>query len=199
MANVSPYLKQLSTTTSSKLISLFNSMISPSFLLAKESNPALLHILLETLTNIIEHQHSQNPVLLYAIIRNHPKFQALQHFDLAKAMADLEERKKTKEDNEIPRRPSETPAIPKPSIDVATPSTPSAAFTLGDEEDDDNEDQETKPLSEKARGKLPEGVEIPRRESSFRVRSSTGLLSPVTERKDFHPSESWVPFSFYPN
>src|SRR5579862_9944456 len=71
MANVSPCLRNLSTTTSSKIISLFNSMSSPSFLLAKESNPALLHILLEAVTSVVEHQHVHNPVLLYAIIRNH--------------------------------------------------------------------------------------------------------------------------------
>jgi hypothetical protein len=75
-------------------------MISPSFLLAKGSNPALLHILLETITNIVERQHSQNPILLYAIVHNAPKFQQLQTFDLQKALSDLEERKTPKEDRE---------------------------------------------------------------------------------------------------
>jgi High-temperature-induced dauer-formation protein len=160
-------------------------MTSPSFLLAKESNPALLHILLETITHIIESQHSQNPILLYAIIRNHYKFEQLQHFDLQKALAEVEERKKTKEEKDVPRRASEV------SVAVETPTTPAAAFSVGDEED--QEEEETKPLSEKARGKLPEGVEIPRRESSFSIRSNPGLLSPSSERRDFHPTEHWVP------
>jgi hypothetical protein len=159
-------------------------MISPSFLLAKESNPALLHILLETITNIIENQHSQNPIFLYAIIRNHTKFQTLQHFDLQKALSDLEERKKTKEEKESTKQPSDI------TVQVTTPSTPNTAFTIGDETDD--EEQETKPLSEKARGKLPEGVDLPRRESSFSIRSNPSLLSPSLERRDFYPTDSWV-------
>ena len=170
-------------------------MISPSFLLAKESNPALLHILLETLNSIIEHQHSQNPILLYAIIRNHAKFQALQRFDLHKALTDLEERKKTT--NEEKERHSSDPV--KSSIELPTPTTPLQAFSVGDEDDEEEDHQETKPLSEKARGKLPEGVEIPRRESSFSIRSASGMLSPAIERKEFYPTESWVslphPFS----
>jgi len=161
-------------------------MISPSFLLAKESNPALLHILLETLNNIIEHQHSNNPTLLYAIIRNHAKFQALQRFDLHKALSDLEERKKTKEEKEsLPSDPV------KPSLELPTPTTPLQAFSVGDD-DDEEEEHETKPLSEKARGKLPEGVEIPRRESNFSIRSASGMLSPGVERKEFYPTDSWV-------
>jgi hypothetical protein len=190
MANVSPYLKNLSTTTSSKLISLYNSMISPSFLLAKESNPALLHILLETLNNIIEHQHSNNPILLYAIIRNHAKFQSLQRFDLHKSLTDLEERKKTNNNEEKERLPND-PAV-KQSIELPTPTTPLQAFSVGDEDDEEEEHQETKPLSEKARGKLPEGVELPRRESSFSIRSVSGMLSPGIERKEFYPTDSWV-------
>jgi hypothetical protein len=181
-------LKNISTTTSSRLISLYNRMISPSFLLAKESNPALLHILLETINNIIEHQHANNPVLLYAIIRNHAKFQSLQRFDLQKSLSDLEERKKTHEEKD--RQPSDPV---NPSIELPTPTTPLQAFSVGDEDEDEEEDQqETKPLSEKARGKLPEGVEIPRRESNFSIRSASGMLSPGVERKEFYPTESWV-------
>jgi len=192
MANVSPYLKKLSTTASSKLISLFNSMSSPSFLLAKESNPALLHILLESINNIIEHQYSHNPILLYAIIRNHKKFQSLQHFDLHKSLADLEERKKSKEEG---KSQSSDPTIKPPDtpVEMVSPVTPVTAFSVGDEDDDEEEEvHETKPLSEKARGKLPEGFEIPRTESSFSLRSASGMLSPSIERQDFHPTDSWV-------
>ena len=193
MANVSPHLKNLSTITSSKLISLFNSMSSPSFLLAKESNPALLHILLESIHNIIEHQHSHNPILLYAIIRNHTKFESLQHFNLHKSLADLEERKKLKEEGKS-QSPDPTIKSLNTPVEIVSPVTPATPFSVGDEEDEEEEEvHETKPLSEKARGKLPEGFEIPRRESSFSIRSSSGMLSPSIERKDFHPTDSWVP------
>jgi len=165
-------------------------MSSPSFLLAKESNPALLHILLETLTNIIEHQHSQNPILLYAIIRNHTKFHSVQHFDLQKSLAEFEERKKSKEEttSQAPKPPEPSA---KPSIEVLSPMTPTTPFSVGDEEDEEEEEvhPETRPLSEKARGKLPEGVEMPKRESTF---NTPGALTPSTEHKEFRPSESWV-------
>jgi hypothetical protein len=195
MANVSPHLKNLSTTTTSKLISLFNSMSSPSFLLAKESNPALLHIL-ETINNIIEHQHHHNPILLYAIIRNHGKFEILQHFDLQKALADLEERKSAKEEKLSPPSRTTSDVVLSPvatSPAVTSPVTPATSFSVGDEEDEEEEPvdyHEHRPLSEKARGKLPEGVEIPRRESTF---STSSILSASPERKDFHPTQSWVP------
>jgi High-temperature-induced dauer-formation protein len=193
LANVSPHLKSLSTSSSSKLISLFNSITSSSFLLAKESNPVLLHILLETITNIIEHEGSQNPILLYAIIRNQAKFQNLQRFDLQKAIAEVEEKKKIKEDKQE-QKSNETPTTP--SIEITSPITPVTAFSIGDEDDPEEEEiiAETRPLSEKARGKLPEGVEIPKRESSFSA--SGGLLTPTTERRDFHPSEAWVSLYF---
>ena len=161
MANVSPHLKNLSTTTSSKLISLFNSMSSPSFLLAKESNPALLHILLETINNIIEHQHHHNPILLYAIIRNHGKFEILQHFDLQKALADLEERKSAKEEKLSPPSRTTSDVVLSPvatSPAVTSPVTPATSFSVGDEEDEEEEPveyHEHRPLSEKARGKYP--------------------------------------------
>ena len=171
-------------------------MSSPSFLLAKESNPALLHILLESINNIIEHQHSHNPTLLYAIIRNPTKFQSLQHFDLHQSLDELEERKKSKEEGKLQSpdstiRPSDTP------VEIASPVTPMTAFSVGDEDDEEEEEEvhETKPLSEKARGKLPEGFEIPRRESSFSLGNSSGMLSASIERKDFHPTDSWVPLS----
>jgi hypothetical protein len=196
MANVSPYLKNLSTKASSKLISLFNSMSSPSFLLAKESNPALLHILLETINNLIEHQHSQNPILLYAIIRNNNKFQSLQHFDLHKSLLELEERKLSK--NEQPQSRQPLDPMTKPGVEITSPTTPVTPFSVGDDDEEDDEDDdeeepedvsEIRPLSEKARGKLPEGVEIPRRESTLGV---SGTLAPSTDRKEFHPTDAWV-------
>jgi High-temperature-induced dauer-formation protein len=204
LVNVSPHLKSLSTTSSQKLISLFNSMASPTFLLAKESNPALLHILLETLSNIIEHQHTHNPILLYAIVRNHSKFEALGQFDLHKAQADLEDRKraKAKEGETSPaRRTSEGTPVPQtPTVRVSGDSPATPSFSVGGEDEDEPEEEEEeyqRPMSEKARGKLPEGVEIPRRESNFSMRSSPGIMSPVPDRREFHPTDSWVPPSSF--
>lgn len=55
--NSAAYLEGISGTTSSKLIQLFNSMSSPSFLLAHDTNHVLLSSLLESMNAIIEHQY----------------------------------------------------------------------------------------------------------------------------------------------
>ena len=55
--NIAAYLEGLSATTCSKLIQLFSSMSSPSFLLANETNHRLLRSLLEAMNAIIEHQY----------------------------------------------------------------------------------------------------------------------------------------------
>jgi hypothetical protein len=55
--NMAAYLKGISIATSSKLLQLFTSMSSPSFLLANETNHDLLRSLLEALNALIEHQY----------------------------------------------------------------------------------------------------------------------------------------------
>lgn len=58
ITNISPYLKNLSALTSSKLVSLFSSMSAPGFLLADEANHYLIEYLLEALNNTIQFQFS---------------------------------------------------------------------------------------------------------------------------------------------
>lgn len=55
--NISAYLEGINGATSSRLLQLFQSMSSPSFLLANDSNHDLLRSLLESLNAIIEHQY----------------------------------------------------------------------------------------------------------------------------------------------
>ncbi len=56
--NIAAYLEGLSAHTCSKIMQLFNSMSSPSFLLANETNHGLLRSLLEAINAIVEHQFS---------------------------------------------------------------------------------------------------------------------------------------------
>lgn len=58
IANIAAYLTNLSPAASSKLVQLFASMSSPSFLLANDSNHELLQSLLESMNAIIEHQYN---------------------------------------------------------------------------------------------------------------------------------------------
>ena len=55
--NVAAYVQNLSATASSKLLQLFASMSSPSFLFANETNHVLLQSLLECINTIVEHQY----------------------------------------------------------------------------------------------------------------------------------------------
>ena len=54
--NIAYYLEGLSVATGLKMMQLFNSMSSPSFLLANDTNHTLLRSLLESMNSILEHQ-----------------------------------------------------------------------------------------------------------------------------------------------
>ena len=56
--NVAAYTENLSPSASSRLLQLFASMSSPSFLLANETNHTLLQSLMESINAMIEHQFS---------------------------------------------------------------------------------------------------------------------------------------------
>lgn len=55
--NVAYYLEGLSVITSTRLMQLFNSMSSPSFLLRNDTNHNLLRSLLESMNSILEHSY----------------------------------------------------------------------------------------------------------------------------------------------
>jgi hypothetical protein len=55
--NIAAYVQNVGRATSSKLLQLFASMSSPSFLFANENNHTLLRSLLEVLNAMIEHQY----------------------------------------------------------------------------------------------------------------------------------------------
>lgn len=56
--NIAAYIENLSAAASSKLLQIFTSMSSPSFLLANEGNHNLLRALLESMNSIIEHKYN---------------------------------------------------------------------------------------------------------------------------------------------
>jgi hypothetical protein len=56
--NIGAYAEHLSATTCSKLLQLFVSMSSPSFLLANETNHTLLSSLLEFMNTVLEHHYN---------------------------------------------------------------------------------------------------------------------------------------------
>ncbi|OJD19226.1 hypothetical protein AJ78_00839 [Emergomyces pasteurianus Ep9510] len=88
--NIGAYCEHLSATTCSKIIQLFVSMSSPSFLLANDSNHILLHSLLEFANSVLEHQYSKNALLVYAVLKATKRFEALRAFTLESGQQEIE-------------------------------------------------------------------------------------------------------------
>ena len=58
ITNISPYLKNPTIPSSTRLLQLFLAMSSPNFLLSDEANPRLVYYLLEAFNNVIQFQLS---------------------------------------------------------------------------------------------------------------------------------------------
>ncbi|EWC43393.1 hypothetical protein DRE_07692 [Drechslerella stenobrocha 248] len=146
ISNVAPYVQNLSSAASTKLVQLFTSMSSPSFLLANESNHALLHSLLEAMNSIIEHQYSSNPSFIYAILRSHKRFENLRSFTLDSGKAEIEKQRRLRKDSASDiMQPLESPSLSRSNTARSVTDSASAApadpdtFTIGDSDDSDAE------------------------------------------------------------
>jgi hypothetical protein len=119
--------------------------------------------------------------LIFAILRNHQKFQKLTEFSLDNALIEIECLNQLKE-NRLTRQ----------STDESQSSTAAAV--------DASNTQDSIALSEKAKGKLPEGS-LPRvastssigphRQASVSSTSSTASLLPGA-KNGFIPTDDWV-------
>ncbi|KAF9384144.1 hypothetical protein CPC16_008543 [Podila verticillata] len=144
LANVSPHLKNISPLASSRLMQLTTSFASPSFLLAEESNHGLLGSLLDTVCSILYYQASDNPHLIYAL---------------------SEEQNGNKSSSRI-----EAPVLARPISSDSIMAASDGGGHDGDVEDEggpstvmrgSRTERTPHVLSEKARGKLPEGHRAP--------------------------------------
>ncbi|BAE63741.1 unnamed protein product [Aspergillus oryzae RIB40] len=88
--NIAAYVENLSPAACSKLLQLFSSMSAPSFLLANETNHALLSSVLESINALLEHQFTRNSFLVYAILKHRRRFEAVQEFTLESGQQEIE-------------------------------------------------------------------------------------------------------------
>lgn len=157
--NIAPYLQGISATSSSRLIQLFTSMSSPSFLLANESNHDLLRSLLEVLNAIIEHQYKSNPEFVLAVLRNRKRIEALRNFTLESGQEEIERRKRRRKEDGLASDPLLDAGSTRNSMDSITSPTPTSrapsthagstptvheedgTFAIGDDDDDDSDDE----------------------------------------------------------
>ncbi|CCC12453.1 unnamed protein product [Sordaria macrospora k-hell] len=155
--NISAYLEGLSGSTCNRLIQLYNSMSSPSFLMANETNHNLLRSLLESINAIVEHQYKKNPHFIYSIIRNRKRFEALRSFTLESGQEEIERRNRRKKEAAASNDPLETNST-RSSLDSLRSPTASVtrvptlhdvpedgAFAVGDDDDDSDDEQRPTP------------------------------------------------------
>ncbi|CRK22139.1 hypothetical protein BN1723_012592 [Verticillium longisporum] len=163
--NIAAHLEGISHITASKLLQLFSSMSSPSFLLANDTNQALLRSLLESINSIIEHQYknvtddvAENPELIFAIVRNKKKIEALRSFTLESGQEEIERRNRRRKEAagsgdglEPSSVRSSVDSIQSPTVSQAQhPSLSNVpeeddTFAIGDDEDDSDDDHQPTP------------------------------------------------------
>jgi len=163
--NIAPYLEGIGRATSSKLLNLFASMSSPSFLLANESNHSLLQSLLEALNAILEHQFEKNSNLVYAVLKSKRRFENLREFTLEAGQQELERLAQQRKDQheaasmrlartnsvDSVRSPSGTQQHSSQLQEVPEDS----AFTIGDDGDDEEAHETATPMTPLSPGSPP--------------------------------------------
>ncbi|KAK6580902.1 hypothetical protein PZA11_006390 [Diplocarpon coronariae] len=149
--NIAAYLENLSASASSKLLQLYSSMSSPSFLLANESNHNLLQSLLESMNAIIEHQYIKNPNFIFAVLRNKKRFEALRSFTLESGQEEIERRNQRRKEQPDPNdlaesRRGSVDSLRSPSIGQIHAPTLSdvpedGTFAIGEDDEEDTDDE----------------------------------------------------------
>ncbi|KAL1870284.1 hypothetical protein VTK73DRAFT_2698 [Phialemonium thermophilum] len=160
--NIAAYLQGLSMKTSSRLIQLFNSMSSPSFLLANETNHDLLQSLLESMNSIIEHQYHKNPAFVYAVLKNRKRFEALRSFTLESGQEEIERRnRRRKETGGGSQDPLESTSTRSSVESLRSPTTAHSrtptlsnvpeehdgTFAIGEEDEDSDDENHPTPAA----------------------------------------------------
>ncbi|KAF2191963.1 hypothetical protein K469DRAFT_655176 [Zopfia rhizophila CBS 207.26] len=148
--NIAAYIQNLGRAPSSKLLQLFASMSSPSFLFANENNHTLLQSLLEALNAMIEHQYQENPNLVYAIVRSRKRFQALRDFTLESGQEEIERQNQLRKELGGELRGADSIDSLRSPVVTRTPTLSDVpeennAFTIGDDEDSETDSHPPEP------------------------------------------------------
>lgn len=167
IGNIAPYIVGLSTASCSKLMHLFSSMSSPSFLLANETNHRLLHSLMESVSSIIDNNYRRNPELMIAIVKNRKRIEALRTFTLESGQEEIERRNRVRKD----RGESATSSV-RSSLDSARSPAGAATgrqmedmpeddtFAIGGSEDDSDDEPQPTPAQSIASESQSQGSSV---------------------------------------
>ncbi|KAI1856145.1 hypothetical protein JX265_011860 [Neoarthrinium moseri] len=154
--NIAASLQGINTITCTKLMQLFSSMSSPSFLLANDSNHDLLRSLLESMNAIIEHQYKANPYFVYSVLKNKKRFEALRSFTLESGQEEIERRNRRRKEDGQSTDPFDMSRTSVDSVRSPTTAQPRTAtlsnvpeedstFAIGDDEDDSDDEERPTP------------------------------------------------------
>lgn len=144
LANCSPLITNFNPITAQKIYALFAVYSSPRYLLAKERNHSKIFYLLYTIDTILQYQY-QNVQIVYTFVRHKEKVLALRDLTFESA---VELANKVKGAPTISAEPTE----PISSLNSPNESARSSVASLPPL----GQPSQT-PMSEKAKGKLPEG------------------------------------------
>ncbi|KAJ2673619.1 hypothetical protein GGI25_004604 [Coemansia spiralis] len=174
--NVSPYLTQTSQPTADKLVSLFDIISSPAFIISEPYHVRWLIYLIEVFDYVVHYRAVDNPRLIYSMVKARSCFERLKSFDLDAAKNELVLLREKKSKSEATRnigKVSSSPAlalsprhgnsvvgdgIVDPSTVVpASMQSSGAAGSLANRGGTEDVERTSSPaLSDKARGKQPE-------------------------------------------
>ncbi|KAF8921510.1 high-temperature-induced dauer-formation protein-domain-containing protein [Mucidula mucida] len=211
LSNFAPHFKNLSVTTSARLIQLFKSFSNPLFLLADEGHPRLLFFMLELFNGVIFYHLAENPNLIYGILSSHKLFEDLGTFTLSRAVREIKRVQSLKEQQgqgvmKSPRGSNENEVRESEKSRLLASESQEEMGSSGEAVDREPELSISAPppmspttesvipresiteTSEKARGKQKE-----RRSSSTDVEVSLERVAALgIGRNGFVPSQEWV-------
>ncbi|KAJ2346481.1 hypothetical protein GGF43_004976, partial [Coemansia sp. RSA 2618] len=186
--NVAPYLTQVSPMTADKLVSLFDIISSPAFIISEPYHVRWLIYLIEVFDYVVHYRAVDNPHLMYSMVKARACFTRLKAFDLERAKGELAalREKKSKVDA---TRTIGSPGAQQAEVGGSEAPTPSLS-TL-------NIDDDGSALSDKARGKRPDpGPDGQEQQGSNALKQAAATAT--TSGSQFQPSTEWV-FSWLPD
>ncbi|KAI9272408.1 high-temperature-induced dauer-formation protein-domain-containing protein [Helicostylum pulchrum] len=201
ISNISPHLTNLGVTTASKLLTLFNSMSSPQFLMADEYNLQLTAYVLEIFNNIIRCQFKENPNLIYSIVLHHDYFEKLDSLTFADAVAQVERIRVLRESKTIVAEPTNAtesttePTTTEPTTGTDSVEPPKAESTEPTKtesvEPSNTEDPSTPSVQQDPQAEREPDDTNSAKEDLIRQDSADNSLR---TRNGFMPTESWLTF-----
>ncbi|KAJ5907090.1 uncharacterized protein N7473_004006 [Penicillium subrubescens] len=151
LTNVAPHIKHISPSACSKVIQLFSSMSAPSFLLANETNHTLLASLLDVINAVLEHGFTENPYLVYAVLKYKDRFEAVRAFTLESGQQEIERQREKRKAGDAPGDFIASPTLSHSEEDLHAPSgtrspltripEENSAFAIGDDDSDDEAEE----------------------------------------------------------